>query len=232
MLFTPTIGTELSGRLGGIVASHNAGGAYFRAATIPTNPNTPQQQVVRNAVSSLTNAWVETLTVGQRLAWEVYADNVKVTNRIGAQINISGLAMYVRSNVVRVQAGIGSVNDGPTVFDLGSHRAPTLSNFSAATQLGDVGFFTSGLTDLWANEVGGFMFVFLSRPQNQTINFFKGPYRQSGGITGDPVPPVPPIAFIVPFPFAEGNKIFARFVSLRADGRTSTPSFAETIAVA
>lgn len=101
MLFKPIIGTDLSGKVGGIVASHNAGGAYFRAATIPTNPNTTFQQAVRNAVSQLSSMWQTTLTQAQRNEWEVYAANVKITNRIGEKINVSGLNHYVdRKSVV------------------------------------------------------------------------------------------------------------------------------------
>lgn len=232
MLFKPLLGTDLSGKVGGIVASHNAGGAYFRAATIPTNPNSPQQQVVRAAVTQLTNQWTSVLTPIQRAEWDLYAFNVKVTNRIGEQVNISGLAMFVRCNVVRVQGNQAAVLDGPGEFNLSFHTPPTLDTWSEATQSGNLNFFTGLLTDLWANEVGGFLFVFISRPQNASINFFRGPYRQSGGVTGDPVPPVPPAVITSPFPFIAGQKIFGRVVTVTADGRASPPTFMETIAVA
>ncbi len=232
MLFKPTIGTDLSGKLGGIVASHNAGGAYFRVATIPTNPNSPQQAVVRAAVTQLSNMWVSSLTPAQRAAWNVYASNVKVTNRIGEQVNISGLAMFVRCNVVRVQAGAAPVSEGPTVFNLSFHSITGLNTWSEATQQGNLTFGNTPLTDGWANEVGGFLFVFISRPQNPSINYFKGPYRQSGGEVGDPVPPESPGVFTAPFPFVEGQKIFGRTVSVTADGRASPPTFMETTAVA
>jgi hypothetical protein len=232
MLFKPVLGTDLSGKLGGIVASHGPGGAYFRAASIPTNPNTPQQQAVRNAVSSLTSTWVTGLTQAQRDAWDVYGDNVKITNRIGEQVNISGLAHYVRSNVARIQAGQARVDDGPTTFDLGGHALVTISGFSEVTQLGSFSFNTSGITDPWANEAGGFMFVYLSRPQNPGINFFRGPYRFSVNIVGDPAPPVSPLFIPVPFAFVEGQRLFGRAVASTADGRYSTSSFMTTLAVA
>ena len=232
MLFKPTIGTDLSGKLGGIVASHNAGGAYFRAATIPTNPNTTFQQAVRNAVSQLTSLWTDTLTQTQRDEWQLYADNVPLTNRIGEQHNVSGLAMYVRSNVSRLQFGHTRIDDGPPVFDLGAYSAPSLSGWSEATQNGDLNFSVGTLSDPWANEVGGFMLAFISRPQNPGIQFFRGPYRAVGSVTGDPVPPASPSTFASPFPITEGQRLFGRAVTLRGDGRYSTSSFFTTLVVA
>lgn len=232
MLFKPTIGTDLSGKIGGIVASHNAGGAYFRAATIPTNPNTTFQQAVRNAVAQLSAAWVDTLTQAQRDAWDVYGDNVKVTNRIGEQINIGGLAHYVRSNTARLQAAVGRVDDGPTTFSLPVYGAPGYSSFSAATQNGNVEFTTGSLTDPWANEVGGFMFIYMSRPQNAGINYFRGPYRLTGQIVGDPVPPVSPFAIAWPFVGVAGQRVFLRAVVGQADGRYSVSAFATELIVA
>ena len=232
MLFKPLLGTDLSGKVGGIVASHNAGGAYFRAATIPTNPNTPQQQVVRNAVALLTGMWNDTLTTAQRAEWDTYADNVTLTNRIGEQHNVSGMAMFVRSNVARIQNARAIVLDGPGIFNLSFYSPPTLGSASEATQDVDISFTNAGLSDPWANEVGGFMFVYLSRPQNPSINFFRGPYRIVAGIVGDPVPPATPVTVGVPFPIVAGQHLFGRAVACRADGRYATSTFFFTLTVA
>ncbi len=59
------------------------------AATIPTNPNTTFQQVVRNAVSQLTSLWSDVLTQTQRDQWQVYADNVPLTKRHGEQHTVT-----------------------------------------------------------------------------------------------------------------------------------------------
>jgi len=229
MLFKPLLGTDLSGKVGGLVASHNAGGAYFRAATIPTNPNTTFQQAVRNAFAQLSSLWVDTLTQTQRDEWELYAANVPLTNRIGEQHNVSGLNMYVRSNTPRLQTGIARVDDGPPVFDLGGYSAPTLSGWSEATQTGDINFSVSAFSDPWANEVGGFMLGFISRPQNPGVKFFRGPYRVQVTVTGDPVPPVSPSTFGSPFPITAGQRLFGRAVTMRADGRLSADSFFTTL---
>jgi len=219
MLFKPLLGTDLSGKVGGLVASHNAGGAYFRAATIPTNPNTIQQQAVRTIMSALTVAWNSTLTAAQRLSWEVYADNVPLTNRIGEQVNVSGLSMFIRSNVARQQIGVDAILDGPTVFNLGqlAKAQPT-----AATEAGQTVSIEFGATipvDPWISEAGSWLAVYVSRPQNESINFFKGPYRVAGSLQGDPAPPASPLVVTVPFAITAGQRIFTRSVVTYLDGR-------------
>lgn len=228
MLIKGTIATAMSGKLGGVVASHNKGGAYFRALTIPTNPNSPQQIAVRNAVAFLSNFWANGLTADERRNWDTYAENVTITNRVGDQVNISGLAHYVRSNVSRIQASVARVDDGPPIFNLSQFSRTSMVNFSVATQVGDVEFGTDVLSDPWANVVGGFLFIFISRPQNNTINFFRGPYRLAAVVVGDPTPPVSPVVVNVPFPFAGNQKLFGRAIAATADGRLATPRFMST----
>lgn len=231
-LITPLLGAAVSGKLAGVVFSHNAGGPYIRAFSIPTNPNTPQQGVVRDAVGMLAGRWNNVLTAVQRTEWELYAANVKLTNRVGNQINVSGMAMYIRGNVARVQGNQAIIDSGPSIFNLGVHSAITMTGFSEATQTGNINFNSDIPEDLWSFEPTGVLFVFLSRPQNPSINFFKGPYRQSGGIIGDPIPPASPLVVTAPFPITEGQKLFGRVITLRADGRTSMASFMNTTVLA
>lgn len=219
MLFEPLLGTALSGKLGGIVASHNAGGTYFRAFVIPTDPSSPAQNQIRNAVTNLTSRWVNILTPVQRDLWEVYAANVTLVNRIGNPINISGLSQYVRSNVPRSQeAALSRINGGPVVFDLGEFTAPTMA-VATGTQLITVTFDD---TDAWAGEDESAMMVYASRPQNQTVNFFKSPYRFAGALLGNTaVPLTSPQTIPVPFPVIAGQRVHLYVRVTRADARLS-----------
>lgn len=219
MLFRPTIGTDLSGSLGGIVASRNKGGPYFRNRAIPTNPSTSFQQVLRLAMTVLTSAWNDDLTEVERDAWQTYADNVPLTNRIGEARNVSGQNMYVRGNIVAIQTGLARQDTAPTVFNLGSFTEPTLLAADALGQLLSVGFDN---TDAWANETGSAMIVYISRPQNPSINFFKGPYQFAARIDGDmTTPPTSPAMIAVPFLITAGQTLFAQIRVCRADGRLS-----------
>lgn len=96
MLIRTGFGGQLSGSVGGVVASHNAGGAYLRNRSVPTNPNSLRQQLVRGSVSAAAGAW-HGLSVGARASWAAYAAGTPVTNRLGESIILSGWNMFFRS---------------------------------------------------------------------------------------------------------------------------------------
>lgn len=220
MIFKSALVTQASGSVGGVTLSHNAGGMYMRARTIPTNPNTVNQQTIRGLVSQLSNLWGTTLTPAQRDLWDVYAANVPLTNALGDPITVSGLNMYVRSNVPILQAGLPRVDAGPTTFDLGDYTNPSFALDEPADEV-DVTFTEA---DDWVGEDDAAMNVYCSRPQALTINFFKGPYQLAGSILGDgTTPPTTPAAIGLPFPVSTGQRVFCRASVVRADGRLSSP---------
>jgi hypothetical protein len=233
MKFKGTIIGEASGSLASMVFSHNRGGQYIRQRTIPTNPNTSFQQAIRTLVSQLTSLWQTTLTAPQRDAWDVYAEAVPLLDPLGEPRNVGGLGMYIRSNVARLQAdptNLPRVDDAPTIFNLGDFTAPSFGNLTEAGQTVDITF---NAGDDWANEDDAAMIIFSSRPQNASINFFKGPYRYSSVILGDSVaPPVSPETDAVSFPFVLGQKVFFRAVVTRADGRMSSTFRSSAVGVA
>lgn len=219
MKFKSQLVTQASGSLGGVTFSHNAGGLYTRARSIPVNPSSVQQQAVRNAASLLASRWVSTLTPTQRDAWKAYSDNVPIVGPLGDPRVVGALPMFQRSNIPRLQAGLPLVTDAPTTFDLGDFTTPTLGLDALADEV-DIGFDN---TDDWANEDDSALLVYVSRPVNPSVQFFKGPYRLAGTIDGDSVtPPTSPTSLSAPFPFAIGNRIYAQFRVSRADGRLSS----------
>lgn len=217
-LFKSQIITQASGSVGGMTYSRNKGGMYIRARAIPTNPNTALQQAVRNAVTQLSNFWVDTLTAAQRTSWELYADNVPVINRLGDSVLIPALSHYVRSNTPRLQNGLPRVDTAPSTFDLGPFTDPTF----AVEPLTDLISVTFDNTDDWANEDDSAMIIYASAPQNPTINYWKGPYRLAGKIDGDSVtPPTSPQTMDMPIGIEAGQKAFFKASVSRADGRLS-----------
>lgn len=65
---------QLSGKLGGMVFSRNAGGDYVRAGVKGTNPQTQSQLRARNAFASVTTLF-RTLSSAEKSQWQEFADN-------------------------------------------------------------------------------------------------------------------------------------------------------------
>jgi len=219
--FKSPIISQGSGKIGGAVYSHNSSGNYIRNWRSPVNSNTAQQQAIRNYLSQLATAWASTLTAAQRLAWEVVGQNMTWINPLGESIKLSGRNWFIKVNTQRLQAGLAVITAAFTVFDLATFTLPVPTVVAAGSSVSMA--FTN--TDSWAGEVGGAMLVWASRPQNATINFFAGPYRFAGKISGAVSPPTSPSVITLPFVIGPvGSKIFFRVAVVRADGRPS-PTF-------
>lgn len=222
--------TQASGSVGGFTFSHNRGGLYIRARTIPVDPSTIPQQRVRSTLAVAVEDWVNTLSQAQRDAWDLYAFNVPLPGPLGDLRNVGGLGMLIRAAVVAKQFGLPAILDAPTIFNVGSFTPITIAAASEGAQTVSVAF--DG-TDAWANEDDAAMCVWISRPQNPTINFFKGPYRIGAAIFGDPItPPTSPVGIAVPFAFVEGQKLFVKVRVIRVDGRVSNIQRDSAVAVA
>jgi hypothetical protein len=225
MLIKGLLASEMSGSLAGITASHNRGGQYFRARAIPVNPSSVFQQVIRGAMSSLAIRWTNTLTQPQREAWNVYAANVPVTDRLGASRKLTGLNWFAACNTPRIQAGVilptVYIDAAPIVMTNADLTPPTIVSATAATEIVSVAFTN---TDTWATAVGGALLVYCGIPQSPGMLSYKGPYRYSGKIPGAVVPPVSPLPITSAYPFGVGNRVHVQFRAITADGRIS-PSF-------
>lgn len=221
MKFKSAMVTQASGSIGGMTFSHNRGGLYIRARSIPTDPATVQQVAIRGFVASLASLWNGLLTPLQREAWDLYALGTLMPDALGEPRNIGGLGHYVRSNVPRLQVGMDRVDDGPPFPGLAQFTNPSFDTFDAATNSFNVNFTD---TDPWAIAVGGAMLVFASRPQNLSINFFKGPYRTTTTpILGAVIPPTDPDTQVAPFVFAADQKVFVYVRVTDVDGTLSAP---------
>lgn len=229
MLFKPLLGAELSGSIAGITASHNKGGAYFRNRVIPVNPATPQQGIVRQLMGNLASRWAGVLAPSQRDTWDTYAANVPLLNRLGESVNVTGLNMYQRSNIPREQNGLPRVDSAPIIFNLGDFTAPTIASLTSPTALS----LNFEATDTWVSEDDAAMLIYGSRQQNESILFFKGPYRAfATQLLGEvAIPPTSPFAGVMPFNTGAGNKAFIKVSVTRADGRLSQVQRLEVVAI-
>ena len=97
--------SQLSGKLGGVVASTVKGGMQvLRRRPTGVKVASALQEVMRVSLSALSGAWAATLTDEQRSAWNAYAAAVSKTNGFGDQIHVSGANWFCGNNSVRLQA--------------------------------------------------------------------------------------------------------------------------------
>lgn len=224
--------TQASGSVGGVTYSRAKGGTlYRRARAIPVNPQTTFQSQVRAALTSLVNAWIDTITAAQREAWATYGSNVLFNNALGDPTPISGQNCFIGANTPRLQSDdklastLARIDDAPTIFDRGDYTTPVVAASAAA---GIPVAFTD--TDAWVDEDDAAMLIYQGKPRNQSRIFFKGPYRLVGVIEGDgTTPPTTPATIATAaetatrgFPLIADQMIDFVSVVVRADGRWSS----------
>jgi hypothetical protein len=219
MKYLSGIAATASGSLGGITASRNRYGQYFRRRAVPVNPNTDLQVTVRAAMRAAVDYWTNTLADADRALWNVYAANTPMLGKLGQVQTLSGQTMMVRTFIAAVAAGLdgGSYAGAPTTFDLGAFTAPVTT---ATVASGLSVAFTAA--DDWAGEANSKLLLFEGRPQNASRAFFKGPWRFLGMVSGAVSPPTSPEIFAtLPFAIEAGQIVWVRSRVLRADGRLS-----------
>lgn len=222
--------TQISGSIGGDVHARNRSGNYIRPRTKPINPNTALQVAARACISFLVEYWAETLTQAQRDAWDLYASNVAMLNRLGETTHLTGMNMFVRGNAFRTRYSIALVPGGPVVFTI-ADSDPTLSiAISEATNQVTVTFDD---TMAWASEDGAFLTMLNGAPQNPQRTFFGGPYkgiRYLTGAAGAPLASPLPLGGI--YTMSQGQRVWCQFRIYRADGRVSNPFDAQIVVAA
>ena len=212
-------GQQRSGSIGATVYSHNRFGQYIRARSIPVNPQTDRQVNARNIARALAIAWQNTLTQAQRDGWETYASNLTWKNKLGEDVNLTGLNHYVRSNSPRLllPGVLARIDDAPSIFTLATAELALSCTASEATQQISINFDD---TQAWATEAGAFANFYHGIPKNPAIKFFNGPYRFTAVVLGSG-PAVSPNVTSASWPIADGQRIWLRGRIGRADGRLS-----------
>lgn len=98
MIYTPGIAvSQMSGSLGGVTASRNRGGQYFRDRAIPVTNTSTYAMNVKARLAQLSQAWAA-LTAAQRQAWTQWAQQNPIVNALGFSITKSGHQSYVGIN--------------------------------------------------------------------------------------------------------------------------------------
>lgn len=112
MKFTPGIAIgAASGSVGGVTASRNRFGPYFRTRAKPVISTSADAQAAKGILAAQTTRW-QTLTDAERAAWETYADTHLVTNSLGVPQALTGHQAFVGINA-RIDRAGGTLLDNP-----------------------------------------------------------------------------------------------------------------------
>lgn len=185
MKYLSQLVSTASGSAGGLVASRNRFGAYFRRRSTPVNPDTERQQDARNRLATLVNHWVNTLDEEARTFWNNYAAAVATTDLIGQQIFLTGQQWFLGSNSLRLQAGLTVSAAASTIFDRGNFTLPDVE-ITATGGTTTITISNPATTDTWREDgASGSLLVYVGRPQNATRSFYKGPWRFETRLAGN-----------------------------------------------
>lgn len=230
MKFTPGPAiASASGSIGGTTFSHNRFGAYTRKRAIPTDPNTNRQQAVKANFAALSTAWNTVLTPEQREAWNQYGANVPRVDALGQTHYLPGIQWFIGLNTIWMQGGQTMLTGAPTTYNRG--ELPAFTNIvpsggsapvSGGTYLGvDGTALTVHLEVPVQPPLATAYVVYLGRPQNPTINFYKAPWRYVGSLA---IPVGTTESLAVPaglYTVAVGQVIWMRVRRIEDDGRYS-----------
>ena len=217
ILFTAIV-ADMRNKLNGSVFSKNRYGAYVRTKVTPVNPQSPAQQLVRNRLSTNSQAW-RNLTEAERQSWINAAADFPQTDIFGNTKTLSGNALYVRLN-----NNLATLAELPLASAPAPVAIPTLILVSAVTSAG------AGLVELTTgpgNVPALFSIVVEATPMiSPGVSFVKNRYRQT--LVKPPLDNALSsfgLAYIDKFgPLVEGQKLFFRaFMVSNVTGQAGIP---------
>lgn len=218
MKIIPALTGPMSGKLGGIVASRNRGGQYFRRRSTPVNPNSQLQTEVRANFATLVSYWNNELDDSERQTWALWAANTPRLDSLGQTHVLTAQNAFIGFNSLRIQASLSILKENTGAYN----RGEAISAASISYVNGPPVELDLALTYGANPSAAGVTLIYQGRPQNQTVNFYKGPYRfvRTYPITAG----VPFTAFNMdpddlPFPPGEDRNFPIRIVNLYNDGR-------------
>lgn len=217
MKFKPTIGTDLTGKLGGIVASHNTYGAYFRRLAKPVNPKTIGQRAQRSAFGAITQAWRGLSTAVQAL-WIAAAPSLPKVAKNGSKNTLTGQGLFMSVNTLPSRCGAPLITTPPSSATAAGLTTPAITvNATGAVSI------TYG-ADEW-NVDGGCVIASISAPVTNGRNYVGEYHTLLPSLFPDTAPVVAPAAFTIP----AGSKVQLQFTAETPDGRRSQKVIATAV---
>ena len=218
MKIIPALTGPMSGKLGGMVASRNRGGQYFRRKAVPVNPDSTRQVEVRSNFATLISYWNNLLTPEERESWTQWAANTPRIDSLGQTHVLTGQNAFVGYNSLRLQSGAAIVEENRGTFNRGEAIGVS---FGACTNGRPVELFVTLAYNADPSGAGSTL-IYIGRPQNQSVTFYKGPYRYATSVavtSGNPIADITIRQSTLPYAAGENINLPVRLVSIYDDGR-------------
>ena len=198
-----------SGKINGFVASRNRAGAYFRTKVTPVNPQTGAQSIVRNRLTSLSQAW-RGLTQAVRDGFNSAVADYAKTDIFGDLKNPSGFNLWQRLNNNLLAVGSSILTEVP--------NAGSVFGLTSLAAAGDASDSSLTLTFAPAIPVGTAVKVFATPPVSAGKSFVKSEYRLIDVLTNaDTSPANVGAAWETKFGnLVAGQTIFVKLVAVNA----------------
>lgn len=211
LIVAPYGTSQIKGSIGSKTFQSIRGGLIVRERTTPVNPNTPNQNLVRGAMTILSDRWTNGLTATQRDAWNDYAELTPLPNKFGELRNVGGRQMYIRSNLSRQSGGLSLVDTAPSTPGVAEEATFLVTtDTTVGVQLDSLGV---------SLAAGDFITMLLSPPLNQTRNYHSAPYEIVQFVTSATSLP---LELKPPGEVAIGQRFFIRSRLYRANGKVGS----------
>lgn len=226
--------TDMSGKLGGLVAAKARGGIqYLRALVVPRNPSSYLQLAVRAAISSASAYWRTAMNEAEQEAWWDIAEGSQTGQSLFVRVNQP--RFYVNNTDRAVTAdGVEYTTDIPTVVTppdgLSTDQfTPEVTIDDSVNQM-DVNGTDTGT---WSSEVvtsgkASLLLVYASHQQNASRFSRQHPYALIAAIVrppaADPIDDVTPIDLAaLGYTTIAGRVMYVKTIAHDQNGRVSVP---------
>jgi len=217
---------DMRGKLNGSVFSKNTYGSYIRTKVTPVNPQTVAQQISRNFMTTVAQAW-RGITQLQRDLWNQSSINFSRTNIFGDNVQLTGFNLYMRLNKNLLEINQAIIANAPQPADV--------PGFTSLSVVADTGAGTMNATFSPAIPASVDVQVFATAPLSAGKQFVKSEFRKIDVlVNGDLSPEDLAVAYIAKFGALPpvGSKIFIGFKPTNnTTGQAGTLLKASSIAI-
>jgi len=213
---------DASGSIGSVVVYRRRGRFVTRPRTVPYDPASAYQMGRRTQLAFIWSRW-RSFSDARRRGWAVYGAQFRQPDSLGKRRPLSGWNAFVYTNFPRHMAAIPRVETAPAVYFADAPSPVTVAAKSTSTRL--TVFFNED--DSWVHESNGALLLFSSASVSPGRSYYRGPYRYIGKIRGSSTSP-PSSPYLLgngPFPLTPGDHWFARYYTLRQDGRRAPDAY-------